>query len=79
CKNPATAVYSSGLQVSGKFTDIGLDKDNNITFIKSQPCRFPNLVLLRDFLTFTCNMKNPRLVNTHLQNVELLVNSCRGE
>jgi hypothetical protein len=51
----------------------------NITFIKSQPCRFPNLVLLRDFLTFTCNMKNPRLVNTHRQNVELLVNSCRSE
>lgn len=45
----------------------------NIIFIKSQPCRFPNWVLLRDFLTFTCNMKNPRLIKTHRQNVEMLV------
>lgn len=45
----------------------------NIIFIKSQPCRFPNWVLLRDFLTFTCNMKNPRLIKTHRQNVELLL------
>ncbi|RYD75541.1 MAG: aromatic amino acid hydroxylase, partial [Sphingobacteriales bacterium] len=35
CKNVATAVYSSGLQVSGVFTDIGVSTDNEVTFIKT--------------------------------------------
>lgn len=35
CKNPSTAVYSSGLQVTGVFTDLGIDKDNELTFIKT--------------------------------------------
>jgi phenylalanine-4-hydroxylase len=35
CKNPATAVYSSGLQVSGVFTDFGIDTENHLTFIKT--------------------------------------------
>ena len=35
CKNVATAVYSSGLQVSGVFTDIGLNADDEVTFIKT--------------------------------------------
>ncbi|RZL50154.1 MAG: aromatic amino acid hydroxylase [Pedobacter sp.] len=35
CKNPSTAVYSSGLQVTGIFTDVGMDKDDELTFIKT--------------------------------------------
>ncbi|MBD3750415.1 MAG: aromatic amino acid hydroxylase [Sphingobacteriales bacterium] len=35
CKNPCTAVYSSGLQVTGVFTDIGLSKDDELLFIKT--------------------------------------------
>lgn len=35
CKNPATALYSSGLQVTGVFTDLGLDKSDELTFIKT--------------------------------------------
>lgn len=35
CKNPSTAVYSSGLQITGIFTDIGLDKADELTFIKT--------------------------------------------
>lgn len=35
CKNPSTAVYSSGLQVTGVFTDVGLNKDDELTFIKT--------------------------------------------
>ncbi|MBC6109816.1 aromatic amino acid hydroxylase [Pedobacter fastidiosus] len=35
CKNVATAVYSSGLQVSGVFTDIGIDAKDEVTFIKT--------------------------------------------
>lgn len=35
CKNVATAVYSSGLQVSGVFTDVGLNADDEVTFIKT--------------------------------------------
>jgi len=35
CKNVCTAVYSSGLQVSGVFTDVKLKEENNITFIKT--------------------------------------------
>lgn len=35
CKNPATAVYSSGLQVTGVFTDMGIDGQNELTFIKT--------------------------------------------
>src|SRR5690606_18062342 len=35
CKNPSTAVYSSGLQVTGVFTDVGISKDDEITFIKT--------------------------------------------
>ncbi len=34
CKNPATAVYSSGLQVTGVFTDLGVDREGNLSFIK---------------------------------------------
>jgi hypothetical protein len=46
---------------------------SSVIFVKSQPCRFPNLILLRDFLTFICDIKNTRLVKTHRQNVELLM------
>ncbi|TCC98684.1 aromatic amino acid hydroxylase [Pedobacter hiemivivus] len=35
CKNPATAVYSSGLQVTGIFTDMGIDGNDALTFIKT--------------------------------------------
>ncbi|MGQ7854866.1 aromatic amino acid hydroxylase [Pedobacter sp. WC2501] len=35
CKNVATAVYSSGLQVSGLFTDIGVGTKDEATFIKT--------------------------------------------
>ncbi|WP_316817425.1 aromatic amino acid hydroxylase [Pedobacter nyackensis] len=35
CKNPATAVYSSGLQITGVFTDIGIDNNDELTFIKT--------------------------------------------
>jgi len=35
CKNVATAVYSSGLQVSGVFTDLGVSPTDQVTFIKS--------------------------------------------
>lgn len=35
CKNPATAVYSSGLQVTGIFTDMGLDRQDELTFLKT--------------------------------------------
>ncbi|WP_316832201.1 aromatic amino acid hydroxylase [Pedobacter aquatilis] len=35
CKNVATAVYSSGLQVSGIFTDIGISANDEPTFIKT--------------------------------------------
>ncbi len=35
CKNVCTVVYSSGLQVSGVFTDIQLDNKNNVPFIKT--------------------------------------------
>ncbi|MEJ2881776.1 aromatic amino acid hydroxylase [Pedobacter sp. GR22-6] len=35
CKNPATAVYSSGLQVTGIFTDMGIDQQDGLTFIKT--------------------------------------------
>lgn len=35
CKNPATAVYSSGLQVTGIFTDMGIDQQDQLTFIKT--------------------------------------------
>lgn len=35
CKNVATAVYSSGLQVSGVFTDIGVGLADEVTFIKT--------------------------------------------
>lgn len=35
CKNPATAVYSSGLQVTGIFTDMGITADDELTFIKT--------------------------------------------
>jgi phenylalanine-4-hydroxylase len=34
-KNPCTAVYSSGLQVTGVFTDIGLSKNDDLLFIKT--------------------------------------------
>ena len=35
CKSISTAVYSSGLQVTGCFTDLGMDRDNNLTFLKT--------------------------------------------
>lgn len=35
CKNPSTAVYSSGLQVTGIFTDLGLNHADELTFIKT--------------------------------------------
>lgn len=35
CKSVATAVYSSGLQVSGVFTDIGINAADEVTFIKT--------------------------------------------
>lgn len=35
CKNVATAVYSSGLQVTGVFTDLGLNTSNEVTFLKT--------------------------------------------
>lgn len=35
CKNTATAVYSSGLQVSGIFTDLGINMADEVTFIKT--------------------------------------------
>ncbi|MEY3678529.1 MAG: Phenylalanine-4-hydroxylase [Bacteroidota bacterium] len=35
CKNPCTAVYSSGLQVSGVFSDVGFDAQYQTTFIKT--------------------------------------------
>lgn len=35
CKNICTAVYSSGLQVSGTFTDLGMDRGNRLNFIKA--------------------------------------------
>ncbi|WP_316840323.1 aromatic amino acid hydroxylase [Pedobacter gandavensis] len=35
CKNPATAVYSSGLQVTGIFTDMGLNAADELTFLKT--------------------------------------------
>ena len=33
--NPATAVYSSGLQVTGVFTDMGMTQTDELTFIKT--------------------------------------------
>ena len=36
CKNVATAVYSSGLQVSGVFTDVGINAEDGLTFIKTK-------------------------------------------
>lgn len=35
CKNVATAVYSSGIEVSGIFTDIGVSANDEVTFIKT--------------------------------------------
>ncbi|MEE1945010.1 aromatic amino acid hydroxylase [Pedobacter sp. KR3-3] len=35
CKNPSTAVYSSGLQITGIFTDLGLDQADELTFVKT--------------------------------------------
>lgn len=35
CKNPSTAVYSSGLQLTGIFTDLGMSKADELTFIKT--------------------------------------------
>jgi phenylalanine-4-hydroxylase len=35
CKNTATAVYSSGLQVTGTFTDLGISSADELTFIKT--------------------------------------------
>lgn len=33
--NPATAVYSSGLQVTGVFADMGIDTNDELTFLKT--------------------------------------------
>ncbi|WP_443939766.1 aromatic amino acid hydroxylase [Pedobacter sp. MW01-1-1] len=35
CKNVATAVYSSGLAVTGVFTDLGISASDELTFIKT--------------------------------------------
>ncbi len=35
CKNICTAVYSSGLQVTGIFTDLNMDRNNELNFIKT--------------------------------------------
>lgn len=35
CKNVCTAVYSSGLQVSGVFTDIGMASNDDLLFLKT--------------------------------------------
>lgn len=35
CKNTCTAVYSSGLQVTGTFTDLGMDRNNRVNYIKT--------------------------------------------
>lgn len=35
CKNPSTAVYSSGLQVTGIFTDVGISANDELTFVKT--------------------------------------------
>ncbi|MDQ7949262.1 MAG: aromatic amino acid hydroxylase, partial [Pedobacter sp.] len=35
CKNPSTAVYSSGLQVTGVFTDMGIDQHDDLIFIRT--------------------------------------------
>lgn len=35
CKNPSTAVYSSRLQVTGVFTDVGISANDELTFIKT--------------------------------------------
>jgi phenylalanine-4-hydroxylase len=35
CKNPATAVYSSGLQVTGIFTEMKTNADGELTFVKT--------------------------------------------
>lgn len=35
CKNPCTVVFSSGLQLSGVFTDVGFDQENHTTYIKT--------------------------------------------
>lgn len=35
CKNPSTAVYSSGLQVTGIFTDLGMNQADELTFVKT--------------------------------------------
>lgn len=35
CRNPSTAVYSSGLQVTGIYTDMGMDQEDKLTFIKT--------------------------------------------
>lgn len=35
CKNVTTAVYSSGLQVTGKFIDMGIDTNQEVTFMRT--------------------------------------------
>lgn len=35
CKNVCTAVYSSGLQITGVFTDVGLSKNDDLLFLKT--------------------------------------------
>ena len=35
CRNICTAVFSSGLQISGIFTDMGMDRDDVLQFIKT--------------------------------------------
>lgn len=35
CRNVCTAVYSSGLQVSGVITDMGMDKNDELQYIKT--------------------------------------------
>ena len=35
CRNVCTAVFSSGLQVSGVLTDAGMDRENQVTFLRT--------------------------------------------
>lgn len=35
CRNTCTAVYSSGLQISGVFSDLRMDKDDELLFLKT--------------------------------------------
>lgn len=44
----------------------------NIIFLQNQPLTTPSTALLFDFLAFTCNFRNSRLIKTHHNNLSLL-------